>query len=57
MKSNKRHSLSFRSIALLLAIISLCLVIFAGCTVKPSTDEIVIGNRNHYTDRYDGFLA
>ena len=43
MKSNKRHSLSFRSIALLLAIISLCLVIFAGCTVKPSTDEIVIG--------------
>ena len=43
MKSNKRHSLSFRSIALLLAIISLCLVIFAGCTEKPNTDEVVIG--------------
>ncbi|MEE1047914.1 MAG: hypothetical protein U0M60_10880, partial [Clostridia bacterium] len=43
MKSNKRHSLSFRSIALLLAIISLCLVIFAGCTEKPLTDEVVIG--------------
>ena len=43
MKSMKNHLLSFRSIAVILTIISLCFVVFTGCTGKPLTDEVVIG--------------
>ena len=40
----------------IIAIISLCLVV-AGCTVKPSTDEIVIGMQNVLPKLEDEFIG